>query len=61
MARGVWQAIVYGVTRVRLDLATKPPYILYIYIFFFHHGLLQDTEYGSLCYTVGPCYRFYIQ
>ena len=30
----------------------------YIYILFpilFHYGLLQDIEYSSLCYTVGPC------
>ena len=29
-----------------------------IYILFhilFHYGLLQDIEYSSLCYTVGPC------
>ena len=25
MERGAWQAIVHGVTRVRHDLATKPP------------------------------------
>ena len=31
---------------------------IYIYILFhilFHYGLLQDMEYSSLCYTVGPC------
>ena len=31
---------------------------LHIYILFhilFHYGLLQDIEYSSLCYTVGPC------
>ena len=31
---------------------------IYIYIIFyipFHYGLLQDIEYSSLCYTVGPC------
>ena len=33
---------------------------LYIYIFF-HYSLLQDIEYSSLCYTVGPvAYLFYI-
>ena len=29
----------------------------YIYILFhilFYYGLLQDIEYGSLCYTIGP-------
>ena len=24
----------------------------------FHYRLLQDTEYSSLCYTVGPCCLF---
>ena len=31
---------------------------IYIYILFqilFHYGLLQDIQYSSLCYTVGPC------
>ena len=31
---------------------------MYIYVLFyilFHYGLSQDTEYSSLCYTVGPC------
>ena len=31
---------------------------VYIYILFlvlFHYRLLQDIEYSSLCYTVGPC------
>ena len=34
---------------------------IYIYILFhilFHCGLLQDIEYSSLCYTVGPCCLF---
>ena len=28
----------------------------------FHYGLLQDVEYRSMCYTVGPCFfhLFYI-
>ena len=29
-----------------------------VYILFYillHYGLLQDIEYGSLCYRVGPC------
>ena len=33
---------------------------IYIYIYLlkilFHYRLLQDKEYSSLCYTVGPCY-----
>ena len=29
---------------------------LYIHVHtLFHYGLLQDIEYSSLCYTVGPC------
>ena len=35
---------------------------IYIYIhthmyfqILFHYGLSQDTEYSSLCFTVGPC------
>ena len=33
--------------------------VIYIHILFhilFHYGLLQDIEYSSLCYTVGPCW-----
>ena len=33
---------------------------IYIYILFqiiFHYRLLQDTEYSSQCYTVGPCWK----
>ena len=26
-----------------------------IFHILFHCGLLQETEYGSLCYTIGPC------
>ena len=32
--------------------------VIHTYILFhilFHYDLLQDTEYSSLCYTVGPC------
>ena len=31
---------------------------LSLFFFFgipFHYGLLQDIEYSSFCYTVGPC------
>ena len=34
----------------------------YVYVLFqilFHCRLLQDIEYSSLCYTVGPCCLFY--
>ena len=26
-----------------------------LYHILFHYNLLQDTEYSSLCYVVGPC------
>ena len=32
--------------------------LIHVYILFhilFHYSLLQDIEYNSLCYTVGPC------
>ena len=28
---------------------------VYSFSYLFHYGLLQNTEYSSLCYTVGPC------
>ena len=33
--------------------------VVHIYILF-HYSLLQDTEYSSLCYTVGLCCLLYI-
>ena len=33
-------------------------YILFQIIFYYK--LLQDTEYSSPCYLVGPCYLFYV-
>ena len=41
-------------------------YIVNIYVYicsfsdYFHYRLLQDIEYSSVCYTVGPCGLFYI-
>ena len=40
------------------DVQQSDSVIVYIYILFqilFHYRLLQDIEYRSLCYTVGPC------
>ena len=37
--------------------------VKYIYNFFqilYYYRLLQDIEYGSLCYKVNPCCLFYI-
>ena len=39
--------------------------VIHIYVVFhihFYHGLSQDVDYSSLCYTVGPCclsFRFW--
>ena len=35
--------------------------VIHMYILFyalFHYDLLQDIEYCSLCYKVGPCFLF---
>ena len=29
--------------------------VIHTCTYLFHYGLLQDIEYSSLCYTVGPC------
>ena len=51
------------------DPGMEPPFAVHLkhcksttYILFqilFHYRLLQDVEYNSLCYTVGPCYFIY--
>ena len=39
-----------------LPLSHQGSQCVYIYIYIlFHYGLLQDTEYSSLNYTVDPC------
>ena len=35
MDRGAWWATVYGFTRVRHSLATKPPHTIYKYIYIY--------------------------
>ena len=50
--------LVSGVQQSDSVMYIKCMYI-YVYIGFqilFHYKLLQDTEYGSLCYTVGLCW-----
>ena len=37
------------------SLAYMYTYTYILFHFLFHDGLLQDTEYNSLCYTLGPC------
>ena len=47
----------------RVNFCCKTKWVFYIYIhthtllhvFFFHYDLSGDTEYSSLCCTVGPC------
>ena len=45
-----------GSQRVRHNLVTEQQqkYIQFLQILF-HYRLLQDIEYNSLCYIVGPC------
>ena len=47
---------------VNFCCTAKWPRYTYIYIYiyiifhiFFHYGLSEETEYSSLCYTLGPC------
>ena len=53
-----WRATVHRVTK-QSDTTEQlnNDNILFHIIFhiLFHCGLLQETEYGSLCYTIGPC------
>ena len=50
MDRGAWQATVYGVARVRHDLATKPPPTLTIIIFEMSNSWIHNS--------VTPSHRF---
>ena len=45
----IYSVVLYSVIHVQL--------CIYVYSFShsFHHGLLQDIEYRSSCYTIGPC------
>ena len=36
-------------------------HIYFLFQILFHYKLLQDTEYSSLCYTIGPYCLFYTQ
>ena len=51
--------IVY-LQRVLISSVQQSDSVVCVYMFFFilsfHHGLSQDTDYSSLCYTVGPCH-----
>ena len=57
MDRGAWQATVHGVTRVRHDLATKPPttkgFVKTFYIIFAYHIKCSDPViWKVLCHQI---------
>ena len=48
--------LIYNVVLISAVQQSDSVIYIYIYIYIlFHCGLLQDIEYSSLCYTVGPC------
>ena len=52
MNREAWRATVHGVEK---ESDTTKRACMYIYFqILFHYRLLQDIEYSSLCYRVGP-------
>ena len=44
------------VSSVQQSDSVLPTYIFILFQILFHYRLLQDIEYSSLCYTVGPCW-----
>ena len=40
---------------IQLYTRTYTYICIFLFQILFHYSLLQDIEYGSLCYTVGPC------
>ena len=48
--------MIYSVSGVQRSDSVIHTYIYIILQILFFYRLLQDTEYSSLCYTVGPCY-----
>ena len=50
--REAWYAAVYRVTKSQTCPVTKQ---LFFFQILFPYRLLQNIEYSSLCYTVGPC------
>ena len=51
-----WLHIVYPYLYFLLFLVCLLYYIYILFHILFHFGLSQDSEYSSLCYTVGPCH-----
>ena len=52
--------LVSGIQQSDSDLSIYHLSIYQLFHVLFHYSLLQDTEYSSLRYTVGPCCLFYI-
>ena len=46
----------YDVSGVQQSDSLMHIYISILFQIHFHYKLLQDIEYSSLCYTVGPCF-----
>ena len=55
MDTGAWQAIVYGISRVGHDLATKPPFKPPPYITYSIFGVIIGTSAGHLRGFGGGC------
>ena len=51
------ETLIYNI--VLISAIQQSDSVIHVYTFFskiiFHYGLSQNTEYSSLCYTVGPC------
>ena len=47
--------MVYNVSGVQQSDSVLYIHIYILFQIIFHYKLLQDIEYSSLCYTVGPC------
>ena len=47
--------LTYNVSGVEQSDSVIHRYMCILFQVLFHHRLLQDTEYSSLCSTVGPC------
>ena len=46
--------------QVHIKVVQLYKYIYIIFEIFFHYRLLQDIDYGSLCYTINLCCLLYI-
>ena len=58
MDRGAWQATVHRIAKNLNTTAVTEHVCIDVSISFhilFQYRLLQNIEYSSLCYTVGPC------